>query len=365
MPTPTAWTVSHDFAFVFGGAERVTTTLLASVMPGSPLLYLAGSPGVVDHMTGGGPSAPLLPPKLVTAPSHRFLVAAYPVALARKPPIEGNLLASSYAFAHHVRCEGTTVIYCHSPLRQAWSGRRHYATEGRQAERIAVSTLGPWLRVRDQRAAGRAQLIVATSRAVRDRIREFYGRDEIPIVPPAIDHGHFHPDQVAKPVRRVYLWVGRIVEPYKRLSLVIEAMRDDPTRSLVVAGDGRDRARLEAEAPDNVTFLGWQPSTALAQLYRISDAVIFPSEDDFGLVPVEAMACGTPTIAFSQGGALDTIEDGVTGLHFHDATVPGLRKALDHFEGETWDRSRLFEISKRWSAEAFAASMREIVTTIG
>lgn len=361
MVPPAPWLVSHDFAYIHGGAERVTRALTRHVVPDAPLVYLGGDPRLVEEIAGDRGAYPLLPQRVVTASTHRALVAMYPVALARRRPLEGNLLASSYAFAHHVRVTGRTIIYCHSPLRQAWSGRDQYASDGAHLERAAVRGFGSWLRDRDRAAADRADVIVATSRAVRERIHSYYGRTDIPIIAPAIEHQYFHLDNIARPFRHVYLWVGRIVEPYKQLGLVIEALRDDPKRTLIIAGEGRDRERLETSAPENVTFVGWQPSHALARLYQIADAVIFPSEDDFGLVPVEAMACGTPTIAFSRGGALDTIQPDVTGILYDDPTVAGLRSALDRFEGGSWDRAELNAISQRWSVETFATAMRELI----
>ncbi|MFI7589558.1 glycosyltransferase [Spongisporangium articulatum] len=353
---PTDWTVTHDFAFVFGGAEWVTRVLSEQLLPGSTTKVLTGDPTISARLNAQGAVTQVLP-EWVNKETYRLATPLYPRMISRLPRIEGNVLASSYAFAHHLRGTGRTVVYCHSPLRQAWTGSAAYQQQGPVVERAATRLLGANLRRRDSEAAAQADTYIATSRAVQRRLAAFYGRDDAPIIPPPVDDSIFY--RTDTPREDFYLFVGRITEPYKQLGLLLRTFGYLPRKRLVVVGDGRDRARLEARAPGNVTFLGWQSPTEVAALYNRARALIFPSEDDFGLVPVEAMSCGLPVIAYGAGGALDTVEAGTTGLFFHQQTPVMVTKAITEFEALDWDEELVIRRAARFSRAAFLDRMRE------
>jgi len=354
---PGPWTVTHDFAFVDGGAELVTRALADDVLGGAPVTVLAGGDPVTRSLSTGEVTS-LLARVPVTERSHRLLTPLYPVVARVAPVIEGNVIASSYAFSHHLRCTGAKVVYCHTPLRQVWSGRAMYEEHGSWAQRRALAALAPALRRADVRAAQQADLYLATSAAVRERIERCYGRTDVPVIPPPVDTSVFRPDGPTEPAAEgSLLWVGRVVEPYKRLELVIEAVRGTGRR-LVVVGDGRDRERLERSAPAEVVFLGWQGRSALARLYRAAQAVVFPSEDDFGLVPVEAMACGTPCVALRRGGAVDTVREGLTGTFFDEPALEQLREAIDRCADRTWDPAAVAAWATTFGRQRFVERVR-------
>lgn len=359
MAPPAPLTVVHDFAYVLAGAERVSAVIANDVAPGSRLVTISGSRDVLDRMRIAGGARSLLPGP-VLAHVYRALAPLYPVLLRAVPVIEGDVVCSSYAFAHHVRCTGRKVVYCHTPLRQIWSGHAGYLAHARGWQRVLLRGLTAWMRRRDLNAVGTADAYVAASGAVRSRIENLYGRSDVAVIPPPLDTAVFHPRDDGDAPRTAFLWVGRIVEPYKRLSLVVEAFRDLPF-DLLVAGDGRDRERLEAGAPPNVRFLGWQDDAALAELYRRARAVVFPSEDDFGLVPVESMACGTPSVAYRRGGACETVVEGVTGVFFDEQDVPSLRAALLAAASREWDRHDIAERGRSYGSERFVRDMREVL----
>jgi glycosyltransferase involved in cell wall biosynthesis len=128
-------------------------------------------------------------------------------------------------------------------------------------------------------------------------------------------------------------------------------------------GDGRDRTWLENQAPKNVAFVGWKAGTDLASLYSRATALLFPSEDDFGLTPIEANACGTPVIAYAGGGALDTITEGQNGTFFSEASTESLRSALRRFDAMKFDRSHIAASTRgRYSNDAFASAIQEVVS---
>lgn len=357
-PPREPWVVAHDFAFSLGGAERVSALLAQGVLDHAPLVTLGGHPPVFEDL--GVPRAQVLHPHLFTERHYRHLSLAMPLLCQMHPPIEGNLLASSYAFAHHLRATGKTVVYCHSPLRQIWSGSQMYLAHLPAVARPGAERAARLLQRVDRRAALRAASYVANSRVVAERIERFYGITPSAVLHPPYDE-RFSPGEAERGEH--YVWVGRIVEPYKRLEPLIEAFRGTRRRLLVV-GDGRDADRLRASAPANVEFVGSRGTDELVDYYRTARAVVFPSEDDFGLVPVEAMACGTPVVALGRGGAAETVLDGETGVLFPEPTPEAIRRAVDAFERQQWDHDRIVTHARGFGREPFIATMRQVLESV-
>jgi glycosyltransferase involved in cell wall biosynthesis len=359
--TPAAgWRVVHDFWFTLGGAERVSALLAQQVATDGPLITLGGREEAFADAGLG--QVEVRYPRLLQEQSYRYVSAALPVLSKLAEPVEGNVVASSYAFSHHVRATGCKVVYCHSPLRQLWSGVDMYTSGMRHSVRTAAELAFAALRQQDRRVAHEAAAYVASSNAVAHRIRKYYGFDAVAVVHPPHDP-RFRPGPSPQPDH--YLWVGRIVEPYKRLGCVIEAFRKLPDRKLVVVGDGRDAARLRASAPRNVQFLGSLPTEQLVTQYQSARAVIFPSEDDFGLVPVEAMACGTPVLAQGHGGALETVVEDTTGVLFSEPTPDHVIDAVRQFERSSWEPEVIrAHAERRFGAAQFVTRMRQVLEDI-
>ncbi|MBV9487564.1 MAG: glycosyltransferase [Frankiaceae bacterium] len=359
--TKEPWTILHDFAFTGGGAERVVAALATDSLPGSPVAVLGGSDEAMRDVGFPVHTTTLLSKSLIRPDTYRHLAPALPRMVSNLPPIEGNVLVSSYAFAHHVRCTGKLVVYCHSPLRQVWSGKAMYANSVRPHLQLGLTLSRGYLRRRDRQAARAADHYIATNSIVRDRIFECYGVDASAIIPPPVDTHRFY----RSPEKRqdYFLWVGRIAEPYKRLDLAIEAVRGTD-HQLVVAGDGRDRARMEAIAPPNVRFVGWQDSDQLRHLYQSAQAVLFTSEDDFGLVPLEAMACGTPTIAFRAGGATISLLENETCIFFGDQSADSLRTAMSQSEQMNWNHDEISRAAGAYDLRSFSARIRDFLDSI-
>ncbi|WIB78037.1 glycosyltransferase [Curtobacterium sp. MCPF17_002] len=354
MSSSSTWSVSHDFFFQLGGAERVSTHLAAAVDT-DDVFAIAGDPaveaqlGLIGTRHVGGPG--------YTPRNYRMRSLSRPVLDLVRRRIPGNVISSSYAFAHHVRADGAHVVYCHSPLRQIWSGRDLYG--GR-----ALAAVAPALRALDRRAARRADGYIATNQVVADRIRRFYDVEPLAVVPPPVDDAFARAGRPAVERGAEIVWAGRIVEPYKQLGLLLEAMRDLPDVTLVVAGDGRDRERLQATAPANVRFLGAVGTETLADLYAGAALVVFPSEDDFGMVPIEAMTAGAPIVAFRGGGAVETVTDGYSGVFFDEHTTESLRAGIVRGLGLRWDHEAISADAARWSASAFARRVRAVTDSM-
>jgi glycosyltransferase involved in cell wall biosynthesis len=271
---------------------------------------------------------------------YRYLLPLMPAAVTswRLPPCD-LVVSFSHCVAKAIRprpLRGSVphVCYCFTPMRYAWHMRGAYfgANRVRGIRARVLERLLAWLREWDRRTADGVTHFLAISATVQRRIAECYGRTSTVIYPP-VDTDFYHP--AALPREDFYLAVSAFA-PYKRLDLAIEAC-NALRRPLLVIGTGQDEMRLRALAGPMVHFLGWQPDAVIRDHLRRCRALIFPGEEDFGIVPVEAQACGAPVIAFGQGGATETVvppdrRREPTGLWFAEQTVESLAEALTTFE---------------------------------
>ena len=219
------------------------------------------------------------------------------------------------------------ICYCHSPMRYLWDQYHTYRARSGRLTRAVMSLAMPALRVWDTASAGRVDHFIANSHFIARRIAKTYRRDSTVIYPP-VDLDAF--SVAPEPSRDFYFAVGQLV-PYKHFDLAVAACTA-LGRRLVVVGTGTEAARLKAMAGPSVEFRGWASQEELRDLYRNCRALLFPGEEDFGIVPLEAMASGRPVIAYGSGGALDTVKPGETGLFFAAQTVGALSEAITRFE---------------------------------
>jgi glycosyltransferase involved in cell wall biosynthesis len=297
---------------------------------------------------------------------YRYLLPFMPAAAStwRVPPID-LVVSFSHCVAKAVRPPRNVphVCYCFTPMRYAWHMREAYFGSGRQSglKAWAVDRLMHELRRWDKETANRVTHFVAISKTVQHRIHECYGRSSTVIYPP-VDTEFYCPALV--PRESYYLALSAFA-PYKRLDLAIEAC-NRLKRSLVIIGTGQNEGRLRALAGSTVQFLGWQDNIAIRDHLRRCRALIFPGEEDFGIVPVEAQACGAPVIAFGRGGATETVvplgsRREPTGAWFDQQTTDNLINALeqfeqqeDHFTSTASRRQALLFQQKRFERELFA-----------
>lgn len=252
------------------------------------------------------------------------------------------------------------ITYCHSPMRYIWDQFSTYRRGLPAPARPVFDHVAHRMRLWDAAAAKRVDRIVANSAFVAGRVRRFWGR-EASVIHPPVDLSRFTPRQEndgAAP----YLFVSELTG-YKRADLVIEAFCT-LERELIIVGDGPDRQRLEAAAPSNVSFKGRLSDTDLAAAYAAARALIFPAEEDFGLVPVEAMAAGRPVIAFGRGGATESVIDGQTGLFFNEQTPEAIRAAITRFEARAWSVSACRARAEDFSTNTFRAAFKSEVDAL-
>lgn len=250
------------------------------------------------------------------------------------------------------------VCYCHSPMRYIWNLYHAYRRRAGPLTRLAMPVLAHFIRLWDVSTHSRVQHFVANSRCVAGRIKSYYGREATVIYPP-VEVGDFAPVDEAE-LGDFFLVVGELVA-YKRVDLAIEAFNRSG-RALVVIGGGEELRRLRRLAKPNVRVLGARSFEDLRWHYARCRALIFPGEEDFGLVPVEAMASGRPVIAFARGGALESVADGVSGLFFREQTVDSLAEAIARFDRTTFDRAAIARSAQRFAATCFEASFAAFVS---
>ncbi len=266
------------------------------------------------------------------------------------------ILSSNHAFAKNVLAPpgALHVCYCHTPMRYAWEEDFLEGEELGGVARLALPLLLGRLRRQDLRGAAGPDVFVANSSHVAARIERYYGRSA-EVVHPPVDVQHYL--GVARAPEDFYLAFGRVV-PYKRVDLAVTACARLGV-PLKVAGDGRALDAVRAAAPPggSVEFLGRVSERERDQPAGGARALLFPGEEDFGIVPVEAQAAGVPVIAYGVGGAVETVLDGRTGVLFGEQSATALAAALERFEGLQFDAREAREHAQRFGRERFREEM--------
>ena len=270
------------------------------------------------------------------------------------------VISTSHCVAKSVvpRPGAAHICYCLTPMRYAWDqfetyfGPQRIGRAGSFLMRRVMARLARW----DKETAGRADRYVAISHYVAGRIRRYYNREATVVYPP-VDTEFFHPDSA---VPEPYALVVSALVPYKRVDLAIGACRLAGVR-LKIAGDGPERAELERQAGSHVEFLGYRADEDIRDLYRRAAVVLLPGEEDFGIVPLEAQACGRPVVALGRGGALETIVSGETGLLVDDPTPQSFADAIHATLNRRFDAVAIRRHAERFSRARFGDEMEAVV----
>jgi glycosyltransferase involved in cell wall biosynthesis len=295
---------------------------------------------------------------------HRYLLALMPLAVEQHDLSSYDLVISnSHAVAKGCLTGSSQlhICYCYTPIRYAWDLQFQYLAESNLVWGVR-SVVARWIlhkiRIWDTRTPFSVDAFIACSRYIGRRIRKIYRRDSA-VIYPNVDVESF---ALGQQDGDFFVTASRIV-PYKHIPLIINAFKLMPSRKLIVIGDGPLLKECIATAPSNVQVLGYQSDSVLRDHLMRARAFIFAAEEDFGIAPVEAQACGTPVIAFGRGGALETVIDGETGLFFHEQTSEAIAKAVDEFElcRDKFDRARIRQHAERFSTSRFCSEFREFV----
>ncbi|HET7696732.1 MAG TPA: glycosyltransferase [Vicinamibacterales bacterium] len=299
---------------------------------------------------------------------YRNYLPLFPTAIEQFDFDDCDLVIStSHCAAKSVVVPGRArhICYCHSPMRYAWDQFDSYFGPGQVGEtrskllRPVLARLARW----DRDTAGRVDRYVANSHYVAGRIGRYYNRRSSVVHPP-IDTGFYTPDPARDP-EPFFLAVSALV-PYKRLDIAIRAAARIGG-ALTIVGRGPEESRLRALASSTgaaVTFSGWLPDVEVRELYRRSRAVLMPGIEDFGMVPVEAQACGRPVVALAEGGALDSVVDGVTGILVREPSVEAFAGAMNDAGGRQFDPVVIRRHAESFGKERFQTRFAELVDSV-
>lgn len=360
---PESWsrldvTLAHDWLTGMRGGERVLEVLCEG-FPRAPIVSLLNVQNAVSDTIARHPIRTSWVQHIPgIARNYRYFLPVFPAAVHSLGVQGGDLLLStSHCVAKAVRARPGTphLCYCFTPMRYAWLFQREYLG-GPSIRRLAAAPLLAALRHWDRRTSRRVTRFVGISRHVQERIQRFYGRPSDLVYPP-VDTAFFTPASI--PREDFDLIVSALV-PYKRVDLAIEAYRH-LNRRLKVVGIGGDLARLRASASGNVEFLGRQTDAAIRDLYRRARLLIFPGEEDFGIVPVEAQACGCPVIAYRCGGATETVIDGLSGLFFDRQDAAALAEAITMGADAAWQPEAIRAHAETFSTDRFIAGLSQSI----
>jgi glycosyltransferase involved in cell wall biosynthesis len=353
----------HEWFTTFAGSEKVLEQMMA-VFPAASVFVLVDFLPEQDRgfLHGRSVQTSFLQKLPFAAKRHRQYLPLMPLAVEQFDLSGFDLvISSSHAVAKGVITgpDQLHLCMCYSPMRYAWDLQHQYLSESgldRGLKGLLARGVLHYMRQWDLRTSNGVDEYVAISKFIERRIHKVYRRDSAIIYPPVKVQAF----TLETKKEAYYLTASRMV-PYKRMDLIVEAFSRTPERKLIVIGDGPDLEKVRAKAGPNIQVLGFQPFEVLRDHMQHARAFVFAAEEDFGIAPVEAQACGTPVIAFGKGGSLETVVDGVTGVFFREQSVDSLLEAVVRFESSAFDPVRIRAHAEGFSEERFRLEFKEFV----
>jgi glycosyltransferase involved in cell wall biosynthesis len=331
----------HDWLTIIGGSEYVFKEI-ASLYPDADIYTLVAQNETIEKLdfekhkvyTSFIQNLPFAKTKyrnylpLFTLAIEQFDLSSYDL-----------IISSSHAVAKGVLTHSgqVHVCYCHSPMRYAWDLYHQYIKDSGlngSLKSYFVKLVLHRIRQWDVISSNRVDYFISNSNYIGKRIKKIYNRESVTIYPNVAVHDF----EVCEIKEEFYFTCSRLV-PYKKIDLIVQAFAQMPDKKLYVIGDGPDSKKIKKMATDNITLLGYQPFEVLKYYLSKSKAFVFAAEEDFGILPVEAQACGTPVIAYGKGGVTETVIENETGVYFNDQNVSSIIKAVSFFE----DNIKLFD----------------------
>jgi len=360
--------IVHDWFVNAGGAENVLKAIL-EIYPEADIF------SVVDFfddrqrekfLNGKTTTNTFIQRLPFSKSKYRTYLPLMPFAIEQLDVTAYDLvISSSHAVAKGVMTSPNQVhiCYCHSPIRYVWDMKFEYLKES-SLNKGVKSLLAKYFLYRIKKwdfiVSQNVDYYIANSHFIQRRIKKFYRRDSEVIFP----NVEVYAFTLEKGKENFYFTASRLV-PYKKIALMAEAFSKMPDKELFIIGDGPDKEKIEKVASEssNVTYLGYQDSDVLKDYMMRAKAFVFAAEEDFGIVPLEAQACGTPVIAFGKGGALDTVLDGKTGIYFMEQTTSSIIDAVKTFENnnELWSASEIRKHAESFSTDVFKQNFSQFV----
>ncbi|MFA3784114.1 glycosyltransferase [Melioribacteraceae bacterium 4301-Me] len=353
----------HDWLTGMRGGEKVLE-VLCELYPQATLITLLHNKGslssTIEKMSIKTSFIDRLPFK---EKKYRNYLPLFPLAIESIDFSEFDLIiSSSHAVAKAAKPNKNAlhICYCHTPMRYIWDMYDDYFGKGKANffVRKAMKLILPKLRQWDVRTSNHVHYFIANSKNVAERIKKYYQRQADVIYPP-VDTSLF---SLSNKCEDYFLIVSALV-PYKRIDIAIEAFNKIGEK-LVVVGTGPEADKLKAIAKKNIEFLGWCNNEQLAKIYSGCKALIFPGLEDFGIVPLEAMATGKPVIAFAKGGALETIigeGENSTGIFFYEQTSDALINAVKIFDKKYFDPQRIRQHALQFDRSLFKEKLKNYI----
>ena len=295
---------------------------------------------------------------------YRNYLPLFPLAIEQFDLSEYDLiLSSSHAVAKGVLTNSNQlhISYVHTPIRYAWDLYHQYLKESGLNKGLKGKLAKYFLhkiRIWDISTINRVDYYIANSHYIARRIKKIYNKESEVIYPP-VDVEKF---ELYENKENFYFTASRMV-PYKKIDLIVEAFSKMPDKKLVVIGDGPDINKIKSKATKNIEILGYQPFDVLKNYMKRAKAFVFAAEEDFGIIPVEAQACGTPVIAYNKGGVTETVIDGKSGVFFEEQKVESIVKAVKHFEKieDEFNFKEIKKHSEKFSRKRFEKEIEEFV----
>ncbi len=356
----------HDWLNGMRGGEKCLETLL-EIFPKTPIFTLLYQQEKVSELIRQSPITSSWIGKLpFWREKYRYYLPLFPFAIKSFDLSSYEaILSISHCAAKAVRIppKSLHICYCLTPMRYLWGFYEEYFGKGpyHWLKHLGLQPLLSFLKKWDFETAKNVHHFIAISNYVAERIKKIYGRESRVIYPPVDTHKYFYDESETK---ENYFLIASALVPYKRIDIAIEAF-NKLKQPLKIIGAGTELNRLKAKAGPTIEFLGWQSDVKLREYYSKAKAFIFPSEEDFGITPLEAQACGTPVIAYGKGGALETIQDQKTGIFFNQQHEESLIEAIEKFNNISYDRRALRQNALRFRKEVFQEQFKSFLKEKG
>lgn len=358
--------IIQEWLVTIGGSDKVVKAI-TDIFPDADIYTLVAKKEVCDELgiNWNKVHTSFIQKMPLATKRHRAYLPLFPFAIEQFD-LRGYdvIISSSHCVAKGVltKADQLHICYCHSPIRYVWDMYNEYLEEANLTKGLKgwlVRYLLHRIRKWDMLSSFRVDYYISNSDYVGQRIKETYRRESTTIHP-NIDITNF---EYCGQKENFYLASSRLVS-YKKIDIIIEAFNRMPEKKLVVIGGGPNLKKYKEMAKENVTVMGYQPFNILKEKMQKAKAFIFAADEDFGMIPIEAEACGTPVIAYGHGGSLETVSEGRTGLFFQEQTPESIMKAITDFEA-LGNTPFNYETCRKWaesfSEERFKKEIKEFV----
>lgn len=359
--------IVHEWLVNYAGSERVVESFV-NVFPEADIFALVDFLNDEQRkqiLKGKFAKTSFIQKLPFASKHHRKYLPLFPKAIESFDLSNYDLiLSSSHAVTKGVRKKKNQlhISYCHSPMRYIWDEAEKYfeaADLNKGIKKILAEKFLDYLRKWDLKSAQLPDYLIANSNYIGEKIKRIYNRNSDVIYPP-VDTELFPLHEVKK---EFFLTASRLV-PYKKVDLIVEAFTKMPEYKLIVIGSGPEKAKIKSILTPNIEFLGYQEFQKLRYYMQNAEAFVFAAEEDFGIIVIEAMACGTPVIAFNKGGTAETVINNKTGIHFNNQSVDDIIEAVKHFKivRDSLNPKEISEYAKQFSRSIFEENIKKYIT---